>query len=96
MKRTDPKSIADIIDEALSNSGGADQLARQRASFAWSEIVGPGVNRYTFKRFVDGSTLHVFITSAPLKHELSFHKQRLIELINNAVGKNVITDISIH
>lgn len=96
MKRTDPKSIAEIIDAALERGGNAEQLARQRASFAWSEVVGQGINRYTFKRFVEGSTLHVFITSAPLKHELSFHKQKIVEAINNAVGRDVITDISIH
>ncbi len=96
MKRTYPKSIAEIIDAALESDGNAEQLARQRASFAWSEVVGQGINRHTYKRFVEGSTLHVFITSAPLKHELSFHKQRLVDAINKAVGRNIITEISIH
>ena len=96
MKRRDPKSIAEIIEEVLESDGNADQLARQRASFAWSEVVGQGVSRYTSRRYVDKSTLHVYITSAPLKHELSFHRDRIVEAINRAVGKNVITEIVIH
>lgn len=96
MKRTDPKSIAEIIDAALEQDGNAEMLARQRASYAWSEIVGQGVNRYTSRRYVAGSTLHVYITSAPLKHELSFHLNRIIESINMTVGRNVINEIIIH
>lgn len=96
MKRSDPKSISEIIEEALESAGNADQLARQRASYMWSEIVGHGVNSYTSRRFVDGTTLHVFITSAPLKHELSFHRQRIVDAINSSLGKNVLTDIIIH
>lgn len=96
MKRTEPKSISDIIDEAMEKAGNADQLARQRASFLWSEIVGQGVNRYTSRRMVIGSVLHVYLTSAPLKHELSFHRQRIVESINSTLGKDVITEIILH
>lgn len=96
MKRTDPLLISEIIDKALAADGQADNLARQRASYLWTEIVGPGVNRHTSRRYVDGSTLHVFITSAVLKHELSFHRATIVEQINRAVGKDVLTEIVIH
>lgn len=96
MERTYPKKLSEIIEAALEHEGDAEQLARQRASFAWSEIVGEGVNRYTSRRYVTGSTLHVYITSAPLKHELSFHTASIIESINRSVGRNVINEIIIH
>ena len=96
MKRTEPKSIATIIDTALSASGGATRLAMQRASFMWSEIVGPGVNSYTTRRYVEGTELHVYITSATLKHELSFLRSRLVDQINAAIGSDTLTDLIIH
>lgn len=80
----------------MARAGVADTMAQHRACYIWPEIVGPGVNRYTLRRYVEGSVLHVHITSAPLKNELSFHRQRLVELINQAVGSQALTDIVIH
>ncbi|MDE7155934.1 MAG: DUF721 domain-containing protein [Muribaculaceae bacterium] len=40
--------------------------------------------------------LHVFITSAPLKNELSFHRETIRQKLNSLVGKDVINDIQLH
>lgn len=96
MKRREPLPIAQIIDQAISQSGTTQAMAEHKAAYLWSEIVGPGINRYTFKRHVHHGILHVYITSAPLKHELSYSKDTLIRRINQAVGSDVITDIQFH
>lgn len=96
MKRTEPKSIAEIIREGIERAGLSGTVAEQRACYLWPEVVGPGVNRYTFKRYVERGVLHVYITSAALKNELSFNRSALIEQINRAVGSNAISNIVFH
>ncbi|MDE6100535.1 MAG: DUF721 domain-containing protein [Paramuribaculum sp.] len=96
MKKTEPKSIAEIIREGIEQVGLSSTVAEQRACYVWPEIVGPGINRYTFKRYVDRGVLHVHITSAALKNELSFNRSSLVEQINRAVGSNAITSIVFH
>lgn len=96
MKRTDPKSIAQIIDETIEQSGLTNAMAEQRACYIWPEIVGPGVNRYTFRRYVDHGIMHVYITSAALKNELSFHRTQIMQQINSAIGTDAITSIVFH
>lgn len=96
MKRTYPKHIAGIIDEAMARTGLTDSLNEQRASAAWINVVGPAINRYTTRRFVDHGVLHIFMTSAPLKNELSFNRDRIISAINRIVGVDVITDVQFH
>lgn len=97
MKRTDPQSIRQIIEQYLRADGLEEKVLHQRASYVWPEVVGPGINRYTVRRFVaDDGVMHVFLTSASLKNELSFHRTRLVEAINAAVGRQAITDIVIH
>ncbi len=96
MKWTDPKLLSTIIDEALGDTGLTDTFNEHRVCHLWSEVVGQGVNRYTFKRFVDRGVLHVYITSAALKQELSFHRAMLVERLNKAVGATVITEIQFH
>lgn len=96
MKRTYPRHIAAIIDEAMKRSGLTEGLNAQRAAAAWVDVVGPAINRYTLRRYVDRGVLHVYLTSAPLKNELSFSRTALVAAINRAVGADVITDIAIH
>ncbi len=96
MKRTEPKSIAEIIDESLRRDGLDTAMAEQRALYMWPEIVGPGVNRYTTRRYVEHGVMHVYLSSAVLKNELSFHRSSLIGQLNRAAGSNVITQLVLH
>ena len=94
MKRTYPRQIGFVIDEAMRQAGLETQLDAQRAAAAWIDVVGPAINRYTTRRFVDRGVLHVYLSSAPLKQELSFQRPRIVEAINKAVGRGeVITDV---
>lgn len=96
MERTEPKILADIINESLHRDGLDTAMAEQRALYMWPEIVGPGVNRYTTRRHVDHGVMHVYLSSAVLKNELSFHKTSLVEQLNRAAGSNVISQIVLH
>lgn len=96
MKRTEAKQIGQIISEALAADGLSGQVAEQRACFVWPEVVGPGVNRYTTRRYVERGVMHVYITSAALKNELTYIRGSLIEQINRSVGSDVINSIIFH
>lgn len=96
MKKTDPKSFAEIYAEAVEMAGMTDKFAEQQASYVWTEVVGPGVNRMTTRRYVENGVLHVYIVSSSLKNELFYHRSSLIENINSIVGKNILTDIIFH
>ena len=96
MKRTEAQSIQQIIETALKQSDMRDVIQEQRVCYLWPEIVGPSINRYTTRRFVEGGRLHVYISSGPLKNELSFHRARLCQSLNQAVGEDVISEIVIH
>ncbi len=96
MKRTEAQSIKEIIDKAISNQNLSGAFNEQKAGYVWQEIVGPTINRYTTRRYVENGILHVYISSAPLKNELQFLKTKLIAEVNKAVGTNVITNIVIH
>ncbi len=96
MKRTEPKILADIINESLQRDGLDTAMAEQRALYMWPEIVGSGVNRYTTRRYVDHGIMHVYLSSAVLKNELSFHRSSLVEQLNRAAGADVISQIVLH
>ncbi|TFU92483.1 DUF721 domain-containing protein [Barnesiella sp. WM24] len=96
MKRPEPQLLADIIKEKLMTDGIEPQFNEQRVLYLWQEVVGPGVNRYTTRRFIDRGVLHIYISSASLKNELSFLRAKLIDELNKAVGAKVVTEIQFH
>lgn len=96
MKRTDPISIKQLIDKVMLESDTREAMMQQRASYLWTEVVGAGVNRFTFRRYVDKGVLHVYITSASLKNDLGFLRQNILKEINGRLGAEVLSDIVIH
>lgn len=96
MKRTYPKHIASIVEEALGRAGLTDKFNEQRAAAAWIDVVGPVVNRHTLRRYVDKGVMHVYLDSAPLKNELSFARTSLVEALNRLTVEGTIKDIQFH
>lgn len=96
MKRVEALSVGQIIQQALEQSHLSDTFREQQACYLWGEVVGPGVNRYTTRRYVSHGELHVYLSSAPLKNELAFMRSRIVDDINARVGANVITSLVIH
>lgn len=96
MKRTDPVALGEILDLYINTDGNRAEFNRRKVEYCWAEVVGPEINRATTSRYVQGSTLHVNLSSAPLKSELSFMTAPLIKALNDAVGDNVIDKIVFH
>lgn len=93
MKRTQAQQIGEIINGYLKQENLDLALDEHRASALWPEIVGQGVNRYTMRRWVKDGVMHVQLSSAPLRNELMLNRSRIVALVNEALGREVIHDI---
>lgn len=96
MKRTDPIAIGELISRVMDDPDSRPNYDRQKASWAWGEILGPTVVKVTSRRYVEGDVLHAYITSSAVKSELTFMLEPLVEKINQAVGAPVIKKIILH
>lgn len=96
MKKYKALSVGEIIDRAIASTGDSVTFEKQQACFLWQEVVGPGINRYTTRRWIEGEVMHVCIASASIKSELTYCRDSLVEAINNAIGRQIITSIVIH
>ena len=93
MKRTDPESIGKIIENFMHEEQLDTQMYEYRASAAWPQVVGPGVNRYTISRDVRQGVMYVKLSSSVLRQELMMGRSLLVKRINEMVGREVIRDI---
>jgi hypothetical protein len=69
---------------------GMDQIDVKEA---WKSLMGNGVNSYTRNVVLKGSTLYVELTSAVLREELSHGKSKIIAMINEELGREVVRDV---
>ena len=93
MKRTDAKSIAEIIGDFMQQEDIESAVLEHKALQLWSNVVGPGVNRMTTERYVDDGVITVKISSAALRNDLMLSRSSIINSLNNLEGKPVIKEI---
>ncbi len=96
MKRSEPLTVGEIIQKAMAQAGCTDTYRQQQACFLWAEVVGNVVNQHTIRRSVNHDELHVWINSGPLKNELRYISQQIIDTINRNIGVQVISKLIIH
>ncbi len=88
-------TLGDALKEFLNKSrlkGGVQAL---QIEDAWENIMGKTIARYTDKIEIIKSTLFIYSTVAPLKNELLYQKEKIIERVNEALGEKVIKDVVI-
>lgn len=59
----------------------------------WSEIMGKTIAKYTDKIHIVGHTLFITSTIAPLKNELLYQKEKIIERVNESLGEKLIKEV---
>jgi len=57
---------------------------------AWTNLMGNGVNNYTTAVELKNKTLFVQLSSSVLREELSYGKDKIITMLNEALGKPII------
>ena len=86
-------SIGDVLKQFIEKNKLQDGMNKIDVQDAWKSLMGNGVNSYTKEVILKGTTLYVSLTSAVLREELSYGKQKIIKMINEELGKEVIKDV---
>ena len=86
-------SLQDAMQQFLKHSRLKTGIQAMQIEEVWEHIMGKTVAKYTDKIQIIGSTLFVTSTVAPLKNELLYQKEKIIERVNEALGEKVIKDV---
>lgn len=60
---------------------------------AWRSLMGNGVNTYTRNVVLKNGILYVELTSAVLRAELSFGKDKILKMINEELRRDVVQEV---
>ena len=86
-------SLQDAIQQFLKNSRLKSGIQAMRIEDVWEEIMGKTVAKYTDKIQLINSTLYITSSVAPLKNELLYQKEKIIERINEALGEKTVKEV---
>lgn len=93
MKRIEPESIGDVMRRTLSEEGMTVRLLEAKAVQLWPAVVGEELAAMMSKPVLSRGLMTCYVRNAPLRQELNMHRSRLCELLNEAVGKDVVKEI---
>lgn len=92
-KRLNNQTIGAVLQQIIQVNklgAGMDQIDVKEA---WRHLMGNGVNTYTKNVVLKGSTLYVELSSAVLREELSHGKTKIVKMINEDLGREVVKDV---
>lgn len=85
--------IGDVLKAIISQNKLQPGIDAVSVNDAWKSLMGNGVNNYTRAIALKGSTLYVELTSAVLREELSYGKDKIIKMINDELGREVVREV---
>ncbi len=86
-------SISEVLQQFVQQNKLESGMDKIDVEQAWKSLMGNGVNSYTQEVLLKGSTLYVKLTSAVLREELSYGKQKIIAILNEELRKDVVKEI---
>ncbi|MFT5754337.1 MAG: hypothetical protein ACI9FW_001314 [Flavobacterium sp.] len=86
-------SMEDILKEFIQVNKLDSGMDKVDVEQAWKNLMGTGVNNYTDEVLLKRETLYVKLSSAVLRNELSYGKDKIIKMINEEMGKEVVKSL---
>lgn len=83
-------SISDALKEFVETNKLEKGLDKVNVADAWAKLMGNGVNNYTTALKLERDTLFIQLSSSVLREELSYGKQKIITMLNEELGKEII------
>lgn len=89
-RNNDNQPIEAILKEFVEKNNLQSGLDKVNVREAWANLMGNGVNNYTTAIELKHETLYVQLSSSVLREELSYGNEKIVKMLNEAIGKELI------
>lgn len=88
-------SLSQALQQFLKQSRLKGNIQALQIEEVWEELMGKTIAKYTDSIQIVNQTLFISTSVAPLKNELMFQKEKIIQRVNEALGDKIIKDVVI-
>ncbi|EKF55788.1 hypothetical protein I215_06122 [Galbibacter marinus] len=92
-RRNESNSLNDLLKTFVQENSLEKGMDKIDVRNAWINLMGKGVNTYTTQIELKRDTLYVCLSSSVLRQELAFGKDKIIRMINEELGKDIVKAI---
>jgi len=92
-RSSETNKLDSVLGKMIDEYNLGAKFARAQVISEWEEIVGKTIAGKTEKIYFIKGKLFVEVSSAPLRHQLSLSKSKIMEIIENKYGKGTVADI---
>ena len=92
-RKFEPQSLGEVLDDIIHSKALNAGITNAKVNALWIQLMGENINSYTEKITLKNRTLTVALSSAPLREELSYGKEKIIKMMNEELGEPVIEKI---
>ena len=92
-RANDHQSLSEVLKELVEGSKLEKGLDIVAVRDAWKQVMGQAISNYTQDVILKNNTLYVSLNSSVLREELSYGKEKILENLNEALGKELISKI---
>lgn len=86
----DHLSISEALQEFVSDNKLQKGLDKVNVRDVWNSQMGPAIEKYTTAIKLDRDTLYVQLSSSVLREELSYGKEKIIKMLNEELGRELV------
>ena len=87
------KSLGESIREFLKTYQLEEKLTETKITISWEKVMGHHIAIYTQKVRLKKKVLYVQLTSSVMRNELMLAREKIIKMINNELGSEVVEDV---
>lgn len=89
------RNIGDVIQAMYEKYRMTQKISEVRIKEAWEKITGPMISKHTLEIKLVNKTLYLRFDNPPLKDEMMYRRQSLIDAVNTELGSGTVEKIFI-
>ena len=92
-RNKEESTLGDVIKDFIEANRLQKGLDKISVKEAWHAVMGSAISNYTTAIKLDREVLYVQLSSSVLREELSYGKEKILKLVNEELGKDLIKKI---
>ena len=92
-RENDSVALKQLMQSFIKENNLSKGMQKIKIEEAWHKLMGKGVTSYTQSVQLQKKTLIIRLTSSVLREELTYGKEKIIKMLNEEVGDEVISKL---
>ena len=92
-RENDSFSVKDLMQFFIKENNLSKGMQKIKIEETWNRMMGPGVATHTTSVKLQNRTLVVNLNSSVLREELSYGKDKIVKMMNEEIGDDLISKV---